>query len=495
MIRPVLLIALPLLFAFLSVMSAKYRKPLLMVVTIINGVLVFLIDKGTYFIGNHSAPYGIALVVDDFSFFGLVVLNLLFALLIYLNLIKVEKTASVLMVALAGLNGVLLTGDMFNLFVFFEISAIAAYIITATNKKLIHVFHYMIIGIVGSSLYLFGVILLYTQYGTLNMAKLSGLMVSSGGPATYIPIILVFAGLAVETKLLPFNSWVKGILGNSDSLVGPMIGSIYSGVFLMAFGRLFTDVFVLSSQVRILLSLIAVVTIIAGEFAAFASMKLREIFLYSSIGQSGLAVVLFLNGYGSVAVLVVLANVLAKFVLYTLAGTMANSHKESEHTAFEHILNNTVDNHDHIDALTGIFIKNPLNGVAFTVAALSLASLPLFFGFFVKMNVLYGMFQQGDYILPAVILAVSLVEGAYIIRMLVRLWNPGAEGSKSSKAAMTPLNYEIDQIVCIALLIISLSLVVLGLSPDLAIDRADEAGKALEHNVSVEYVELEGGLK
>lgn len=495
MIRPVLLIALPLLFAFLSVIAPKFKKQLLILIVLVNAIIVFFMEQGVFTIGNHAAPYGIALNVDAYSYFGLVVLNLLFALLIYLNLVKVEKTASILMIALAGLNGVLMTGDMFNLFVFIEISAIAAYIIAATNKKLIHVFHYIIIGVVGSSLYLFGVILLYSQYGTLNMMKLGELMVSGGTPATYIPIILIFAGLAVETKLLPFNSWVKGILGNSDSMVGPMIGSIYSGVFLMVFGRLFTDVFVLSDQVRILLSVIAIVTVVAGEFAAFSSMKLREIFLYSSIGQAGLAVVLFLNGYGSVAVLVVLANVLSKFVLFSLSGAMANSHKESEHTAYEHILNNTVDNHDHMDALAGIFVKNPLNGIAFTVASLSLASLPLFFGFFVKVNVLYGMFQQGDYVLPAIILAASLIEGAYIIRLLVKLWNPGAEGSKSSKDAVTPLNYEIDQLVCIALLIISLSLVVLGISPDLAIDKADEAGNALEHNITVDYVELEGGLK
>jgi len=494
MIRPVLLVVIPLLLGFLSVMFKKQAKPMLIVAALLNVVMVFVIEKGMYYLGNHKPPYGIVLNIDSYSLYALVVLNLVFTALILLNLVKVERIASILLITLAGLNGMLMTGDLFNLFVFMEISAIAAFMIVTTNKKLVHVFNYMIIAIVGSSMYLFGVILLYSQYGTLNMDKLASLM-GENTPGTYIPIIMIFAGLAVETKLLPFNGWVKGILANSDSFVGPMIGSIYSGVFLIVFGRLFTDVFVLSPQVKLLLSVVAIVTIIAGEFAAFSSLKLRQILLYSSIAQSGLAVVLFINGYGSVAILVVFANVVAKLVLFTLAGIMANSHMETEHTAFENIYNNKTGNLDDVEALSGIFLKNPLNGIAFTVSALSLGSLPFFFGFFVKINVLYSMFNNGDYVLPAIILVASLIEGAYIIRMLVKLWNPGKEGEKATKEAVTPLNYEINQLICMAILLISLSLLVLGVSPDLAISRADEAGMDLEYNISTEYVELEGGMK
>jgi len=495
MIRPVLLVVIPLLLGFISVMFKKQAKQILVVGTLLNVVVVFMIDQGLYFLGNHQSPYGIVLNIDHYSLYSLMVLNVLFAALILMNLVKVNRIASILLIALAGLNGMLMTGDLFNLFVFMEVSAIAAFMIAVTNKKLIHVFNYMIIAILGSSIYLFGVILLYSQYGTLNMAKLSQMMMTTGAPATYIPIIMIFAGLAVETKLLPFNGWVKGILGHSDSFVGPMFGSIYAGVMLMVFGRLFTDVFVLSVEIKVLFSIVAVVTIIAGEFAAFSTMKLRQILLYSSIAQSGLAVVLFLNGYGSVAVLVVFANVVAKFVMFTLSGDMANSHMESEHTAFENIYNNKTGNLDDIEALRGIFLKNPLNGIAFTIAALSLGSLPLFFGFFVKINVLYSVFQNGDYVLPAILLFSSLIEGAYLIRMLVKLWNPGLEGEKATKDAVTPLNYEINQLICMALLLISLSLVILGVSPDLAISKAKDAGSDLEYNVTVDYIEIEGGMK
>lgn len=419
----------------------------------------------------------------------------MFAALILLNLPKLAGISSVLLIALAGLNGLLMTGDLFNLFVFLEISVIAAFIIVSVNKRLHHLFNYMVIAMVGSSMYLFGVILLYSQYGTLNMGKMSEEMAKAGDLVNYIPVIMIFCGLAVETKLLPFNGWVKGVLGHSDSLVGALIGSIYSGVMLMVFGRLFTHVFPMDDEIRLLLSTVAVLTVIAGEFSAFSTMKLRQVLLYSSIAQSGLAALLFLNGLGSLAILVVFANVIAKFVMFTLAGTMANSHMEQEHTAFEAIYNHEIGNRDHVEALSGIFLKNPLNGLAFTAAALSVGSLPLFFGFFVKLNVLYGIFSRGDYVLPAILLTTSLVEGAYIIRMLVKLWNPGGEGEKADKDAVTPLNYDISRLVCMVILLISLSLLVLGISPDLAIDRADEAGADLNNNIVTEYIRLEGGMK
>lgn len=479
MIQPVLLIVIPLLLAFISVMVKQQGKLLLAGAGLINVALLFFLEKGEYLLGGHKPPYGIVLSLDTYSFLAIIVLNVLFALLILIQLEKVEAIAPILMIALGSLNGLVLTGDLFNLFVFLEISSIAAFMIVATNKRWKDVFNYIIIATVGSSLYLLGVILLYSQYGTLNMAKMADMMATTGTPGTYIPIIFIFAGLAVETKLLPFNGWVKGVLKHSDSLVGPMIGSIYAGVMLIVFGRLFTDVFVLSDNVTLLLSVVAIVTLLAGEFAAFSTTRLREVLLYSSVAQSGLAVVLFLNGYGTAALLVVFGNVVSKFILFLLAAHMATN----------------VDGNDDFEVLGGLFKINPLNGLGFTIATLSLASLPLFFGFFIKINVLYGLFMEKDYVLPAVILLASLIEGAYFIRMLVKLWNPGQEGEYSTNDNVTKLNYHIKPIVCYVALTMSLTLVVLGISPDLAISKAKEAGNDLTHNRVEHSIQLEGGTK
>lgn len=448
----VLLIVIPLLAAFISIIKRSSRL-LLILGVLVNVSTLFFVQLGDYFVGGYRPPFGIVLHVDYYSFYSLIVLNVLYALLMVLVINKTEKLAAILLITLAALNGLILTGDLFTFFVFLEIASIAAFIITSTNKKIVHVFNYMVVGIFGSSLYLLGLAILYSQYGTLNMAKMHEVMLVGQVNKSFIPIILIFVGLAVETKLLPFNSWVKGILENSDELVGPMIGSIYSGVMLIVFGRLFSDVFAISDQLKFMFTIIAVATMITGEIAAFSSKNIRQVLLYSSTAQSGLAIALILNGYISVSLLVILNNVVAKFVLYLIAGFMSSGIGT-----------------DNIEELGGIFAKKTINGLAFTIAGLSVISLPMFFGFFVKMNVLYNFFMTGDYVVPGIILVASLIESSYMIRMLVILWNPGKEGQRASNSGLTSLNYSVKNFVSISALFVSLVLVLLGIAPNLAID-------------------------
>lgn len=463
----VLLIAIPLLIAFISLMLKKSAKLLLILGTLINVGLLFSVKMGDYFVGGYKPPFGIVLHVDYYSFYSLIVLNILFALLIIAVIDKAKKLAPILLIALAALNGLILTGDLFNLFVFMEIASIAAIIITSSNKKLIHSFNYMVIAIVGSSLYLLGLAFLYSQYGTLNMARMHELMAAGDASKAVIPIILIFVGLAVETKLLPFNGWVKGIIENSDELTGPMIGSIFSGVMLIVFGRLFSDIFILNSKLTMMLSIVAVVTLIAGEIAAFDSKKIRQVLLYSSTAQSGLAILLILNGYINVSIFVIFGNVVAKFVLYLLTGLISSGVGT-----------------DSIAELNGIFTKKLYNGIAFTIAALSIVGLPLFFGFIVKVNVLYNLFVKGDYVFPGIILLASLIEAAYMIRMLVALWNPGKEKGTVGEKAITSKDYTVKRVATISALIISLVLVVLGIAPNYMINLAHQPGEAGDANQS-----------
>ena len=202
----VLLIAVPLLAAFLSILNKKIAPYVLLVVSFGLIVLIRFLDLETIVIGGFSAPYGITLVLDNYSYIGLYVVNTLFFIISAISIMNYKKISSILLVALAGLNGLLLTGDLFNLFVFIEVSGIAAYLITTTNKKPVATFHYLVLGTVGSSLYLLGLIILYAMFGTLNMEDLAVQITASGatGAQTALPFLLMFIGLGVEAKLLPF---------------------------------------------------------------------------------------------------------------------------------------------------------------------------------------------------------------------------------------------------------------------------------------------------
>lgn len=472
---PILLIVVPLILAFLAIISKSVGRYLMIIGLAFNVITVFFLEKGSYIIGGFKPPYGINLMVDDYALYGVIVLNVLFALIISINLYKVKNIQPIILVALGALNGMILTGDLFNLFVFLEIGSIAAYIIIATNKKHVAVFNYLIMATVGSSLYLFGVVILYAQYGTLNMSALSDRLMEQG-LISAIPIILIFVGIGVEAKLMPLNGWVKGVLKDSDTLVGPMIASVYAGVILLVFGRLFGDVLILNDWLVLGFSILAVITVIMGEIAAFSSFKLREILLYSSIAQSGLVVLLFVNGLIGPAMLVLFANVLVKFILFTLS---------------THI---SISGTDDLNELGGIFRSNPLNGLAFSIAALSLMGLPIFFGFAVKMNVLLALFKADLWWIPIVILFASLIEGGYIVRMLVGLWNPGKEGEYAKDELATDVVYPIKSYVCIMILAISLTIVALGIMPSQIIDPVTKAGNELTNSITTEQITEKGGI-
>ncbi len=403
----ILLIVVPLLAAFVSILFKKASSYILLIVSFASVVTLNYVPLEVINIGGFTAPYGINLVLDNYSLIGLYIVDSMFFLVIALNCIKFKKLSTILLVSLAGLNGLLLTGDLFNLFVFLEVSGIAAYLITTTNKKPLATFNYLVAGTVGSSLYLFGLIILYGMFGTLNMADMANEIAISGVSANALafPFLLMFIGLGVEAKLLPFNSWAKGILLSANKLTGPMIASVYAGATLFVFGRILTTLFIYSDQLVLVLSVILIVGIIAGETMAFSSKKIRGVLLYSSIAQASLIVMLFVLGITGWATMMIIVNIVSKFIMFSIAS----------HT-------NDVLGTDEIEDVQGMFLNNKTIGVAFTVAALNISGLPLFFGFIVKMNMLTDLFAKDGYFLAAVILITSVIEGIYYMRLILKLW-------------------------------------------------------------------------
>ncbi|QMS85952.1 complex I subunit 5 family protein [Candidatus Xianfuyuplasma coldseepsis] len=411
----VLFIAIPLLAAFLSILSKKVAPYLMLIVSAALVVLLTVVPQETILIGGYQSPWGIVLVLDQYSQIALYVTNIAFFLIAAMNFCDYKKMGTILLVALAGLNGLLLTGDLFNLFVFLEIAGISAYLISSTNKKPLHTFHYLVAGTVGSSLYLLGLIILYNMFGTLNMADMADALVGVNPVLVAFPFLLMFIGLGVEAKLVPFNAWVKGILGHANTLSGPMIAGVYAGASLFVFGRLLTSVFVLSDQLMLIVSVVVGFSILAGEAMAYASTKARQVLLFSSIAQAGIAVLMFVYGFALIGVLFVTLNVFSKLVLFTVIAQM------SAQTGS-----------DEIADLRGVFAANKWVGAGFSAVVLSVLGLPLFAGFLVKLSILEALFAADNLLFPAIILLSSVVEGVYFIKMLVSFWYSKKEAPKLS---------------------------------------------------------------
>jgi len=405
----VLLIAVPLLAAFLSILSKKIAPYLLLAAALFNIVILFFLPEGFVIIGGFVQPLGINLLFDPFAKIALFLVNGLVLVIAFLNLKAFAGFASILLVALAGLNGLVLTNDLFNLFVFLEIAGIAGYLISVSNKKPVHTFHYVVLGAIGSSLYLFGLIILYAMFGTLNMVGMIEMIETGGNYADLIlPFVLMFIGLGVEAKLLPFNSWVKGVLGKSNTMSGPMIASVYAAAIAFVLGRLINNLFQFEGPLLTVVLVILATGIVLGETMAFASTKAREILLYSAVAQASLIALLFVNGVVIWAVFLIVANALSKTVMFLVINKAAGDTGS-----------------DDVNDLQGLFAKNVLVGIAFTLAALSVMGMPLLVGFVIKLNFLTALAAANQIAFVAIILIASLVEGIYFIRLLVKLWYRG----------------------------------------------------------------------
>ena len=449
MINPVLLIAIPLGLAFIAVILKKLQGWILAIGVAANAFLVFFVEKGETAIGGFKLPFAISLVLDDFSFIGVILVNVLTLAAVAVAFRKTEKYVPVILAGLAGLNGMVLTGDMFNLFVFMEITAISAYILSSEGRKPEQSFNYLVIGSIGSVLYLLGLILIYGQTGTLNMSLMAEKSALIGQAAMVLPLVLIFAGIAVEAKILPMSGWVRGVLGNSNALTGVMFASVYSSAALMVFGRVFSQVLIPGTTAGVIIIVIALLTFAAGQVSAFRSKSLRQVLLYSSIAQSGLAAALFATGFVFPAVLVIINNAAGKMIMFSTAGNLEEKYGTDDYVG-----------------LGGAFVRNMPAGVAFTIAALSLTGLPLVFGFYAKLNVLAAYLNQGTFFVPAVVLAGTIIEGAYFIRILIKLWAPGKEGEWADADQSVGEKKIFNPAGTVVVILVTLLIILSGFLPD-----------------------------
>jgi multicomponent Na+:H+ antiporter subunit D len=412
----ILLIVIPLLAAFIALVAKKGAPYLLLGAGLFNIVLLFFLDTGFTFIGGFdqamtSDLLGIALYLDTYAKIALWLVNTLIVVIALLNFKAYKQYGSVLLLSMAGLNGLLLTNDLFNFFVFLEIASIAAYLITVSNRKFTDTFHYIVMGILGGSLFLFGVTILYAMTGSLNMIVIASELETNGQYQDVIlPFIFIFIGLGVEVKLLPFNSWVKGVLASSNTFSGPMIASVYAAAMSFAMGRLLTNLLVFEGALLTVVMTLLIIGVVAGDLMAFSTSKTREILLFSSIAQASLIALLFVQGIVIWAVYLIIVNALSKLVMFLVINKAT------------HAIGS-----DEIKRMKGLFVNNKFVGLMFTLATLSIMGLPLFAGFVIKLNFLTSLASLGQTMVLIIILGASLVESIYFVRLLVRLWYPGEE--------------------------------------------------------------------
>ncbi|NPA35677.1 MAG: hypothetical protein GXO47_02395 [Chlorobi bacterium] len=426
---PVFLIAIPLLAAFLIPLIGMIWKESVRIIpglvlaymTVLSASLyLFILENGTYVetIAGWQAPWGIDLVFSPLTgllatimtFMGFIVWLYSYRFKSNVEFEAAKKYFIFLMLLVAGSVGIVITGDIFNQFVFIEIVGISAYALTAfyTGRNSAEAaFKYLIMGSLSASALLIAIIIVYAQLGTLNMAEIAANIDQMNVHYRIIAMIFFIIGIGVEAEIFPLNGWAPDAYTEAPGPVGGAFSGIVVKAGIYAMVRMMFTLFDISGPMKILI-VIGLVTLIVAETSALRQEKLKRMLAYSSIGQMGLVLVAFGMGTKAgvfAALFLMLNHAIIKPLLF-LSGSFLTF--------------NTTEK--YISQITGMAKKMPVVSVLFALGALAISGLPPFSGFWSKLSVLTAAADENLMLIIALVLIISVIEIVYYFRVINRLF-------------------------------------------------------------------------
>jgi multicomponent Na+:H+ antiporter subunit D len=374
-----------------------------------------------YQMGGWDAPFGISFVADLLSatmvMMSLLVISagVLYALGCRDMVTEYPTFYPLFLLLSVGLTGAMLTGDLFNLFVFAELMVISAAILTAISddkKGVEAAYKYFYISLIAGVFLLFSVGALYTSYGTLNIADLAIRIQANLNPPL-VPIAMVFmlAFFMVKSAVVPFHFWQPDFHTAAPTPVHAVLSSVVVKLGIYGFLRMTTLLFIGQvDHVKITLIFLGIVGIFFGGLGATATYDAKRMLAYSTLGQLGFILVAI--GWGSslalIAVIVYSFNhSLLKAAMLMLAGTVS-SRAPTKTAAFT--------------VITGLGKVVPISGVLFLLGGMGLAGIPPMNGFISKLILVRSGVEAGEYLPLSLILLGSIITLIYVIRAFQKIW-------------------------------------------------------------------------
>ncbi len=381
-------------------------------------------------VASIPTPLGIPLSLDALGA-GMALIVALSALLVILYSSSYMKDDhapvtyyAVVMLLLMASFGLVLTRDLFNLFVFFEILCISSYILVAweqNSSALEASFKYMVLGSIGSTFMLVAIALAYRAAGSLAMADIAKAFSQADRGEVIVAAVLFLFGMGVEAAIFPVNTWLPDAHSSAPSSISALLSGFVIELSLVVLFRLGGTVFAHLNLLPVLQG-IAIAGILVGEFSAFAQREVKRTLAYSSIAQVGL--MLFALSLGTpegaqAGLMQLLMHAAAKSTLFLVAGYF--------------ILRT---GSRFMEDYKGLGRSMPLSGLFFGLAALSLVGVPPFLGFFTKWGILQAAVSVGG-LMPWIgiisILLGTTLEAVYLFRIFQILY---AKGEKERTVEM-----------------------------------------------------------
>jgi multicomponent Na+:H+ antiporter subunit D len=482
-----LAIVLPLIGAFLTplvdLLGGRTKHPRIrdyFALIIATGTLVLVADVAVsiwggidvYEVGGWPPPLGINLAIDGLALLiGLIVVSITVLAIIYSTVFMERDSGlgqyyTLVLLLTAGMLGMAFTGDIFNLYVFFEIMSIASYALVAFRRSKISIegsIKYLIIGSVGTSFILLGIALLYGFTGTLNIADLSNKIGAIGAATGSTPLTLLVAsslfvvGFGIKIGMIPFHAWLPDAYQAAPS---PITAILAGGTAIVGVGAMLrVGYFIFGvSVVGPLLVGLGIITMVLGAFMALVQRDLKRLLAYSGISQMGY--ILLGVGLGtslgiSGGLFHMLNNAIYKSLLFLAAGAIIYRVGTS-----------------NMDELGGLMKRMPFTAGLFLVGALALSGVPPFNGFVSKLTIFFAGIHAGYLVLSAIAAIISAVTLVYVIRAFIAIFL----GSQTRRFENVR---EVPRTMLFPMVVLAVVCVALGVRPQLGFGAVEPAQAVL----------------
>lgn len=422
--------AIPLAAAFVNLLITKVNKRVADFIAFVAtaalaymSVKMLFVEPFSYHVGSHLPPWGILLISDGLSSLMLVVVNVIGFLAIIFSLKYMTtytakpKYYSLFLLMMAGMNGVIITGDLFNLYVFLEIASIASYALVGfgcEKEELEASFKYLILGGVASTAVLFGIAFLYSITGTLNMPDMAMQLEMVGVNRAIAFVIALFVmGFGLKASSVPFHAWLPDAHPSAPAPISAML----SGVLIKALGvytiiRIMFHVIGPNPLVASILMFLGALSMVVAGLLAIGQSDFKRMLAYSSISQIGYVMIglglalhpgigMMTKALAAVGALFHLVNhAVFKSLLFLCSGAVEYRTGTRD-----------------LGKLGGLIRKMPVTMTTCSIGSLSIAGLPPFNGFWSKLIIILALFKAGYIVYGAIAILVGFITLAYFVKL------------------------------------------------------------------------------
>lgn len=496
---PALIVATPLLGAFLtplvSRLNEKVRNIFVILVACLTGLLVLLLANEVLTNGTQTYIFGatnialpvvrILFEVDAMSVFMAIISSILpIATVIYSWAFMKENTGldkyyTLILLMTAGMLGMILTGDMFNFFVFLEITSIASCALIAfwTNKgkSIDAAFKYIVISAIAALFVLFAIAILYGQYNALNIATLANLIPIQFSFLDKMALVLLIVALAMKAGIVPMHMWLPDAYSRAPSsvtlvLIGATQASLY-GVFRVCFtlyGGVFNTADLASASIGWIITVLAIITMLLGVVMALRQNSFKRLIAFAAVAEIGY----MLLGLGVRLASKVVDNGSIVFPSYSMTALQGS---------IFHIVNDALDvgllflvagavyyatRETSLNRLGGLARNMKYTSIFFIIGLLAVSGMPPMNGFASKLLIYESTFQ-----LNPIIAIVAILASIMLLAVFVKVFHSAFMGPALPRFEKVK---DVPNSMLLAMGIIATIIVIFGLFPNIVMENIVE---------------------